>query len=242
MKNFLKPLIIGSIFAFSFNALAEMSALEMVKKADLKRGLGNIPHTFNVEVTNKNSDRKEVYKVSFKDINNTLSEQTEPEKNKGRKMLMKDYDIWLFTPNIKKAIRISLEQKLTGEVSNGDISKTNYAEDYDAKVLETKDTPQGKIIKLELLAKNKKVTYGKIEYYLSAKDYAPLEAVFFAISGKPLKRARFTDFKPVLGETRASKMIIQDYIEKEKESVLVFKDYKKEKLDENIFNKESLEF
>ena len=32
------------------------------------------------------------------------------------------------------------------------------------------------------------------------------------------------------------------YIQKEKESTLVFKDYKKEKLDENIFNKESLEF
>lgn len=220
----------------------EPSAIEMVKKADLKRGLGNIEHTFTVEVTNTKSEKKELYKVYFKDVNNTLSEQLEPEKSKGRKMLMKDYDIWLFTPNIKKPIRISLEQKLTGEVSNGDIAKTNYAEDYDAKILETVNGEKGKLIKLELIAKNKKVTYGRIEYLLSQKDYSPQEAVFFAVSGKPLKRARFTDYKTVQGESRATKMIIQDYIQKDKESVLVFDNYKKEKLDATLFNKDSLEF
>ena len=55
-------------------------------------------------------------------------------------MLMKDYDMWLFTPNIKKPLRISLEQKLTGEVSYGDIAKTNYAEDYNAKLISTEIT------------------------------------------------------------------------------------------------------
>lgn len=234
--------ILGAFF-FQMSLLANgPSATEMVKKADLKRGLGNVEHTFTVEVTNTKTDKKELYKVYFKDVNNTLSEQLEPEKSKGRKMLMKDYDIWLFTPNIKKPIRISLEQKLTGEVSNGDIAKTNYAEDYDAKVLETVNGEKGKLIKLELVAKNKKVTYGRIEYLLLQKDFSPQEAVFFAVSGKPLKRAKFTDYKNVQGESRATKMIIQDYIQKDKESVLVFDNHKKEKLDSNLFNKDSLEF
>lgn len=234
--------ILGAFF-FQMSLLANgPSATEMVKKADLKRGLGNVEHTFTVEVTNTKTDKKELYKVYFKDVNNTLSEQLEPEKSKGRKMLMKDYDIWLFTPNIKKPIRISLEQKLTGEVSNGDIAKTNYAEDYDAKVLETVNGEKGKLIKLELVAKNKKVTYGRIEYLLLQKDFSPQEAVFFAVSGKPLKRAKFTDYKNVQGESRATKMIIQDYIQKDKESVLIFDNHKKEKLDSNLFNKDSLEF
>lgn len=235
--------ILTFFMTFHFSIFANgLSATEMVKKADLKRGLGNVEHTFTVEVTNTKSDKKELFKVYFKDVNNTLSEQLEPEKSKGRKMLMKDYDIWLFTPNIKKPIRISLEQKLTGEVSNGDIAKTNYAEDYDAKILETINSDKGKQVKLELTAKNKKVTYGRIEYFLLQKDYSPQEAIFYAISGKPLKRATFTDYKTVQGESRATKMVIQDFIQKDKESILVFGNYKKEKLDNSLFNKDSLEF
>jgi len=238
----MKKMMISLCLFFSSLSTYALDANEMVRKADLKRGLGNTEHTFTVQVTNTKTDKKELYKVFFKNVNSTLTEQLEPEKSKGRKMLMKDYDIWLFTPNIKKPIRISLEQKLTGEVSNGDIAKTNYAEDYDAKVLTTENTPNGKMVKLELVAKNKKVTYGRIEYSLLEKDFSPQEAIFFALSGKPLKRARFLDYKKIQGEMRATKMIIQDYIQKEKESVLVFDNYKKESLNESMFNKDSLEF
>lgn len=238
----MKKMMISLCLFFSSLSTYALDANEMVRKADLKRGLGNTEHTFTVQVTNTKTDKKELYKVYFKNVNSTLTEQLEPEKSKGRKMLMKDYDIWLFTPNIKKPIRISLEQKLTGEVSNGDIAKTNYAEDYDAKVLTTENTPNGKMVKLELVAKNKKVTYGRIEYSLLEKDFSPQEAIFFALSGKPLKRARFLDYKKIQGEMRATKMIIQDYIQKEKESVLVFDNYKKESLNESMFNKDSLEF
>ena len=238
----MKKILVSACFFFcSLNVLA-LEALEMVRRADLKRGLGNTEHTFTVQVTNTKTEKKELFKVYFKNVNNTLTEQLEPEKSKGRKMLMKEYDIWLFTPNIKKPIRISLEQKLTGEVSNGDIAKTNYAEDYDAKVLATENSASGKVVKLELTAKNKKVTYGRIEYSLLEKDFSPQEAVFFALSGKPLKRASFLDYKKIQGEMRATKMVIQDYIQKEKESVLVFDNYKKESLSESMFNKDSLEF
>lgn len=238
----MKKMMISLCLLLSSLSTFAIDANEMVKRADLKRGLGNTEHTFTVQVTNTKTDKKELYKVFFKNVNSTLTEQLEPEKSKGRKMLMKDYDIWLFTPNIKKPIRISLEQKLTGEVSNGDIAKTNYAEDYDAKVLATENTPNGKMVKLELVAKNKKVTYGRIEYSLLEKDFSPQEAIFFALSGKPLKRARFLDYKKIQGEMRATKMVIQDYIQKEKESVLVFDNYKRESLSESMFNKDSLEF
>lgn len=220
-------------------ALAELAPNEIVKKADLKRGLGNVSHSFNVLVTD-HENKKEKYHVSFKDVNNTLTEQTEPERARGRKLLMKDYDIWLFTPNIKKALRISLEQKLTGQVSNGDIARTNYAEDYEATLIEDKKDKDNYY--LDLKAKNKKVTYGRIEYVVSKKEYAPLEATFFALSGKPLKRARFSDFKAIQGMNRATKMVITDYLQKDKVSTLVFQDHKPEKFSDSLFNKEGLEF
>lgn len=227
-------LILAPVLTF-----AELAPNEIVKKADLKRGLGNVSHSFNVVVTD-HENKKETYHVYFKDVNNTLTEQTEPERARGRKLLMKDYDIWLFTPNIKKALRISLEQKLTGQVSNGDIARTNYAEDYDAAIIEDKKDKDN--FYLDLKAKNKKVTYGRIEYVVSKKEYAPIEATFFALSGKPLKRAKFSDFKPIQGMNRATKMVITDYLQKDKVSTLIFQDHKPEKFSDSLFNKEGLEF
>lgn len=225
------------IFFVPLIGFCEMDANEIVKKADLKRGLGNVSHSFNVTITDQD-EKIEVYHVLFKDINSSLTEQTEPARAKGRKILMKDYDIWLFTPNIKKALRISLEQKLTGQVSNGDIARTNYAEDYEATIIKS-DTNN---YFLNLKAKNNKVTYGKIEYLVSKKDFNPLEATFFAVSGKSLKKAVFSDFKLIHGLSRTTKMTIQDYLQKNKTSTMVFSDYKFEKFNEGQFNKEGMEF
>lgn len=234
--------ILLTIFLLTTGLMAaEMDANEIVKKADLKRGLGNVSHSFNVTITNQD-EKKEVYAVSFRDINASLTEQTEPERARGRKLLMKDYDIWLFTPDIKKPLRISLEQKLTGEVSNGDIAKTNYAEDYDATLLGVEKKGNDEVYKLSLKAKNKQVTYGKIEYTVSKKDFMPVDATFFALSGKPLKSATFSDFKQILGVSRATKMVIHDYLQKSKTSTMVFSNHKVKKFDDSLFNKDSLEF
>lgn len=232
-------LILGFL---TFNIFAEVNIDEVVKKADQKRGLGNISHSFKVTITNKGDTKIEVYKVSFKDINTTLSEQLEPERAKGRKMLMKDYDMWLFTPNIKKPLRISLEQKLTGEVSYGDIAKTNYAEDYNAKLLSTEKINTKEAYKIELTAKNKKVTYGKIEYFVDKKDNSPISATFFALSGKPLKKAEFLDFKEIKGNMRSTKMIIHDFLVNDKESTMIYSDHKIENFNDSLFNKDRMEF
>lgn len=229
-------------FLVSFKLFsADLDPNEIVKKADLRRGLGNVSHSFNVTITNQDNKR-EVYQVNFKDVNASLTLQTEPERARGRKLLMKDYDIWLYTPNIKKPIRISLEQKLTGEVANGDIARTNYAEDYEATIIATEKKGTDDIYKLELKAKNKKVTYGRIEYTVAKKDFTPIEATFFALSGKALKSAEFSDFKQIQGASRATKVTIRDYLQKDKFSVMVFSDHKSQKFDESLFNKDRLEF
>jgi len=239
MKIFLF-LMLSSIFIS--NAHAEPDANDLVLKADLKRGLGNISHSFKVEIKNSNDSKVEVYKVSFNDVNTSLVEQLEPERARGRKILLKDYDMWLFTPNIKKPVRISMDQKLTGEVANGDIANTNYANDYSAKILGTESVNGKEIYRLELTAKNKKVTYNKIEYLLQKSDATPIEATFFAVSGKPLKKANFLDYKMVKGMQRSTKMIIQDYLKKDKFSTMTFSGHNPEKFADSLFNKDRLEF
>lgn len=234
--------IILASFLISTTVFAnDLDPNEIVKKADLKRGLGNVSHSFNVSITNQD-DKREVFQVDFRDINTSMTLQTQPERNRGRKLLMKDYDIWLYTPNIKKPLRISLEQKLTGEVANGDIARTNYSEDYDATILSIEKKGKLEVYKLELKAKNKKVTYGRIEYIVAKSDFTPLSATFYALSGKALKSAEFSDFKQIQGMERSTKMTIRDYLQKDKFSILIFSDHKLQKYDSSMFNKDRLEF
>ena len=77
---------------------------------------------------------------------------------------------------------------------------------------------------------------------MSKKDFMPQEATFFALSGKALKSATFGDFKAIQGMSRATKMVIRDYLQKDKVSTLQFSDHKSEKFDESLFNKDRLEF
>ncbi len=233
-------LMLSSVFISS--AQAEPDANDLVLKADLKRGLGNVSHSFKVEIKNSNDTKVEVYKVSFNDVNTSLVEQLEPERARGRKILLKDYDMWLFTPNIKKPVRISMDQKLTGEVANGDIANTNYANDYAAKILGTETMDGKEIYRLELTAKNKKVTYNRIEYMIQKNDATPLAATFFAVSGKPLKKATFLDYKMIKGMQRSTKMVIQDYLKRDKVSTMIFSGHNPEKFADSLFNKDRLEF
>lgn len=237
-----KIIFLLSMIYLSFSAHSVVDANDIVKKADLKRGLGNTPHSFKVTINHSNDSRVEVFKVNFKDINATLSEQLEPERAKGRKMLMKDYDMWLFTPNIKKPLRISLEQKLSGEVSYGDIARTNYAEDYSAEIVGNEKIGNVEVYKIALNAKNKKVTYSKIDYFVDKKDNNPVEAIFYAVSGKALKKAQFLDFKPIKGMNRSTKMVIQDFLLKDKTSTMIFSDHNSEKFSDSMFNKDRMEF
>ncbi len=239
MKSCLLFLVVSAFFTV---AHAEVDANDLVLKADLKRGLGNVSHSFKVEIQNSNDTKVEIYKVNFNDVSTSLVEQLEPERARGRKILMKDNDMWLFTPNIKKPVRISMDQKLTGEVANGDIANTNYANDYSAKILGTESVDGKEVYRLELLAKNKKVTYGRIEYIIQKSDATPLSAIFFALSGKPLKKANFLDYKMIKGMQRTTKMVIQDYLKKDKTSTMIFSNHTPEKFAESQFNKDRLEF
>ena len=148
---------------------------------------------------------------------------------------MKDADLWLFSPGIKKPIRIGLDQRLIGEVSNGDILRTRFAQDYSFKEI-GKDSQE---IKFELLKKADTATYAKIIYYLKPADLRPIKAEFYTQSGKLLKIAEYSDYKKVGAQTLMTSVNIVDSITKKKSSIH-FLNHKKTKFTNIFFNKESL--
>ena len=228
---------VGTFFA-SMGFSAEMSGDDVLKKSENYRGF-NEPFSMTVKIENfqgKVANESTTFSVMVKSNTTSLAEQTEPSAARGRKLLMIENDMWLHTPDIKKAIRISLEQKLTGETANGDVAKTNFYGDYEAKIIEKNDQH----IKMDMTAKVSGTTYKKIIYYVNAKTFAPMKAEFLAVSGKLLKTAVYGKIKNMSGKEMVTEVLIADGLQKSKTSRLTYVKMKKEKLDDSLFNRSSL--
>ena len=152
---------------------------------------------------------------------------------------MHDTDMWLSTPEIKRPVRISLQQKLTGEVSNGDIARTNFAGDYDGvieKEEEIKD--KGKAWVLDLKATRKDVTYAAIKYWVLKSNFMPIKSEFYTADGKLLKKAVYALPQIVMGDSRITTVVIHDAIVPSNESIMKMTEHKKENLSDSFFNKD----
>lgn len=243
MKTF-KPVafLLSLYFLLTLAHAADLAPTQIVEKADQARAPSGAI-SFLVRVTDfKNNvvNNDSVYKVFIKGNELSLVETLEPVRLRGRKLLMNQNNLWFVVPTIKRPTRVSLQQRLTGEVANGDIARTNFAADYNAKIIGNEKVGSSDCYKLELTAKHKDVTYNKLWYWVDKSNFFPIRATFFALSGKPLKHANYMDFKINLGRPTMTRLVISDQLQPHKKSQLMYYNFRRENLDDSFFNKESL--
>ncbi|MBX2995129.1 MAG: outer membrane lipoprotein-sorting protein [Bdellovibrionaceae bacterium] len=232
---FLSLLLSVSVWA------AAPTADEIVQKADEGRiPGGNITLVATVnDYVKKEEVRETRYRISIKGKQASLVETIFPERQTGRKYLMVGNDLWFYTPDTKRPARVSMQQKLTGEVSNGDLARADFAGDYDAKLV-GKETLKGQpAFKLLLTAKRPDITYSKLDYWVHEKTFLPMKVTFYAVSGKPLKRGQYSAIKDIFGRKRVTKMLIEDAIDPERQSILSYSQHKRAELPDSMFRKES---
>src|ERR1700736_6242837 len=95
--------------------------------------------------------------------------------------------LWIYLPDTRRPVRMTPLERLTGQASNGDVGRTNYAYDYDALYLRSEKVGDTECHVLELTAKRKGSTYHKIEYWLRGGAPRPGKAEFYLTSGKNTK-------------------------------------------------------
>lgn len=218
---------------------ADLSAEQILKKADA----GKMPgQTISFLATVKEFKGSELlkesrYEVYTKSVETSLVKTVFPERQRGRKMLMEGDSMWVYTPDIRRPTRVSPQQKLTGEVANGDIARTDFAGDYAPTLL----ADEGKAYHLMLNAKRPGVTYSKIEYWVSKSDFLPIKAVFFSVSGKILKTGYYSAPKKVLGQTCITQLKIVDAVDQGRNSVLIYGAHRRMHVPERFFAKETLD-
>jgi outer membrane lipoprotein-sorting protein len=220
----------------------EKLAREIVERADRIR----FPEEgFQVDVAIANSDGGQVtdtrqYRVLSKGNENTIVMVLEPAVDRGQIMLMKGRDLWVFLPNVSQPVRLSLAQRLTGQVANGDIARANFTGDYTPKVLRAEKVDGEDHYVLELIAVDRTVAYHRVLYWVKQKTFAPHKAEFYSLSDRLLKTARYENFQQMAGRPRPTRLVMQDALRKGEESVLDYSGMVLRQLDDKIFTRDYL--
>jgi outer membrane lipoprotein-sorting protein len=183
--------------------------------------------SFSVEVTiqtetSRGKSYLNRYEVLMNEKRDTLVRATHPPNDKGQSMLMKGQDFWVYLPTVDQPVRLTLSQRLIGQVSNGDIARMSFSEDYKATLLRTEPSDQGETAVLELTALGDWVTYKKVILSVSMPEARPLKAEFYAESEMLLKTCEFTEYELLAGAVRPRQLIFHDAVKKGERSVLTY--------------------
>ncbi len=180
------------------------------------------------------------YRILSKGNENTIVITTEPASDKGQILLMKARDLWVFLPDISQPVRLSLSQRLTGEVANGDLARANFGGDYTSKQVRTETVDNDVYDVLELTAVDRGVTYHRVMYWVRKSDARPLKAEFYSLSDRLLKTCHYQNFQKMAGAMRPTRLVMEDALKQGEQSVLEYSNMKLRELPDKMFTKEYL--
>lgn len=258
MKNYAFRLFIIFMLMNSFYALADdvnKKAVEIIQLSDAVRS-PNEPFRYTVTVLEYKEGaaepvNKQILDVSMrfmKPVNGmqadarSLARFVYPPRDKGKVMFSNWYELWFYTPELRRPIPISPAQRLIGQISNGDVIVTNFEYAYDSQ-LEGEESCGNKICyRLSLVRKSDAVTYPRVIYLVEKdSDYRPYKASYYSLDNKLLKNVLYQNYQLVLGKFRPTEIIVQNARYDKGYSVMKYSDIRLESLPEFYFTKESLQ-
>ena len=240
LRGFLLLFLIGFLLTcvlVSRAAPATPDAEALLKRSDTFRN-GWASYVVRVKITDFESgrpDEEHLYEVSQKGTNKTYVNFMSP-REKGEHLLMLGDDMWVYLPDTSRPVRITPLERLTGDASNGDVARTNYAADYSPVFLRTEKVGTVECYVLNLTAKRKGSTYQRIVYWLRVPDARPVRAEFYLTSGKHIKSATFDEYAPSSGKELLRKLTLYDEIRHNSHSVLEYSGAAPRSLPDKLFN------
>ena len=217
-------------------------ARSIVEKADKVRFPGEgfqVDIVINSTRPDKDGDMRK-YRVLSKGNENTVVMVTEPAVERGQIILMKGRDLWVFMPEVSQPVRISLAQRLTGQVANGDLARANFSGDYNPKIVGSEKIGSETYHVLELVAVDRSVTYQRVMYWVNEKSGWPLKAEFYSLSNRLMKKCSYENFQTLAGRVRPTRLVMEDALRAGEKSVLEYSEMRLRDLPDKIFTKEYL--
>lgn len=156
-----------------------------------------------------------------------------PASDKGRVTLRLGDNMWLYIPDVGRAIRITSLQSVTGSVfNNADILRIDYTAEYDVAAAEE----QKDAYLLSLKAKTGEVAYDRLKMWVDKQALLPVTIECYAASGLLLKTLRFKDIKDFGGGIKRPATLETDSpLYKGYKSVMLWSGLKKRDFPDEIF-------
>src|SRR5580692_5578491 len=241
LRTFLLLLLIGILCTWALvghgaTLATSPDAEAILKRADTFRN-GWPSYVLRVKITSYESgraDEEKLYEVSQKGTEKTYVEFMSP-REKGQHLLMLGDDMWVYLPDTSRPVRITPLERLSGDASNGDVARTNYAADYTPAYARTEKVGSDECYVLELTAKRKGATYQRILYWVRMADARPLRAEFYLTSGKHIKSATFDEYANFDGRLLLHRLTLYDEIRHNSHSVLEYSGSTPRSLPDKLF-------
>ena len=153
---------------------------------------------------------KFVYEIHSEGGEKALMEVVYPARDKGKKILLLENNLWMYMPNVSRPIRLSRKQAFMGSTfSNEDMTDSTWEDDYDPMITDEK----GDLLLLTLKAKRNDVAYARIDMWVKKETRVPTEGVYYGLSGKPIKKIYFSNVQELAGLLRPLDMKMEDLLE-----------------------------
>ena len=127
-----------------------------------------------------------------KDSDKMVALFLKPESEKGRSTLRLGENMWLYLPEVGRAIRVTSMQSVVGGVfNNSDIMRLDFSTEYD--ILSQKD--EGDEYILTVKAKNDTVAYDKLIMSIDKKTITPKQIECYSSTDMLIKTLYYKDIK-----------------------------------------------
>jgi len=232
----MKTMAILSVVVSLASVLSGMAAddsAKILQAADNARG-DKAGVSFAVAVTDKTS--ADTLNVQSK-LSDFLAVYAAPSKSAGKKLLMKELNMWFKDPNATKAVPISPRQRLLGGASYGDIASTGWSINYTVESQAAAKVDGKDCIVFQLKAKSDKCAYDKIKLTVDKASSQATQAAYESVNNKVLKTASF-EYGNKLGDRAfISKMTI---LEGADTTTLIYTEIKGGEVANSIFSPDAL--
>jgi outer membrane lipoprotein-sorting protein len=223
-------LLLALILSSYIDHQNSFSPEEILLKAEKKRSpWSQMSMLAELNTIINSKEKQSIYKVYFKNSENTLVAFKEPKFEKGNILLMVGEDLWYYVRDTKRPTRITPVQKLSGSVSYGDLARLGWSKDYTIDSHEETKLNNTDTYILNLHAKSQGATYQKIKLWIDKNTFKPTKAEVFLLSGKLYKSLKFTKYQIIAGEEVNTQIEFIDHFNKDQKSVLDFTQITQEK-------------
>ena len=221
-------------------------AVVILRKIDDNMSARNQIIVSTMVIHGRRSSRSITSKSWIQGEENSFTEYLAPAREKGSKMLKIDDQLWMYSPQSDRTIRISghmLRQSLMGsDLSYEDMMEDRRLEDIYSAIITSVEIIDGRDCwVMELSATKDGLAYHSQKLWVDQEYFAPRKQQLFAKSGKLLKVIELSDLFKVDERWYPKRMLFQDVLLKGKGTEFIIDDIEFDvEIPEHIFTKASL--